>query len=217
MHTRTTWQINGVTHWATIIRDDLNGDEIRTDCGLVGNGCWESEINEVAEITCPRCRLSGGSNQAEPQTEGTTEQKSRNNNPAKASKKPSMSALFERAEVIHVYTREQAIRDSVLIDVTIPARDAGFRFPVAVTSAVWQQYVRRPAGLSAQDETGHLWDILWMLRYAIRQTRDRGDIIHFTVHVQNDQQGPRPVPLKAVCGPDDHGKPCLTIMMPNED
>jgi hypothetical protein len=46
----------------TIIRDDCNGDEIRTDCGLVGNGCWESEINELAEVTCPRCRLSGGSN-----------------------------------------------------------------------------------------------------------------------------------------------------------
>ena len=66
MHTRTTWQINGLTHWATIIHDDCNGDEIRTDCGLVSNTCWENEVNELAEITCTRCRRIGGSNQAEP-------------------------------------------------------------------------------------------------------------------------------------------------------
>jgi hypothetical protein len=65
MHTRTTWQINGLTHWATIIHDDCNGDEIRTDCGVVSNTLWENEVNELAEVTCPRCRRIGGSNQAE--------------------------------------------------------------------------------------------------------------------------------------------------------
>lgn len=216
MHTRTTWQINNVTHWATIIRDDCNGDEIRTDCGLVGNSCWESEINELAEVTCPRCRLSGGSNQTEPQADKSSEKKTQKTKAAKRSTESLVPTLLEGAELIHVYTREQALSGGVLIDVTIPAREAGFRFPVAVTSAVWQQYVRPPAGLSAQDEAGRLWDILWMLRFAIWRGQERGDIIHFTVRVQNDQQGPRPVSLKAVCGPDDHGKPYLTIMMSNE-
>jgi len=74
MHTRTTWQINGITHWATIFRDDCNGDEIRTDCGLVNNTFWENEVNELAEVTCPRCRRIGGTNQADPHAERVTEE-----------------------------------------------------------------------------------------------------------------------------------------------
>jgi len=34
--------------------------------------------------------------------------------------------------VIHTYTRAQAIEDGVLIDVSEMAREAGFRWPVAV-------------------------------------------------------------------------------------
>jgi hypothetical protein len=37
-------------------------------------------------------------------------------------------------EVIFSYTRAQAIADRALIDVTPTAAEAGFRFPVAVTS-----------------------------------------------------------------------------------
>lgn len=36
--------------------------------------------------------------------------------------------------VIHTYTRAQAIEDGVLIDVSEMAREAGFRWPVAVTA-----------------------------------------------------------------------------------
>lgn len=155
MHTRTTWQINNVTHWATIIRDDCNGGEIRTDCGLVGNGCWESEINELAEVTCPRCRLSGGSNHTEPQADKSPEEKARKTRAANRSADWPVPTLLEGAELIHVYTREQAVSDGVLIDVTIPAREAGFRFPVAVTS------------LSGSSTFGHLWKCKHKTRRAV--------------------------------------------------
>jgi hypothetical protein len=104
-----------------------------------------------------------------------------------------------------------------LIDVTVPALGAGFSFPVAVTATLWQQYVRPPEEVKDQDENGRLWDVLWMLRCAIRHSQERSEIIPFTAHVQNDRQRPRPVKLKAVCGPDVRGKACLTIMLPNED
>jgi hypothetical protein len=39
--------------------------------------------------------------------------------------------MFEDADLIHRYTRADAIRDGVLIDVTQTAREAGFRWPVA--------------------------------------------------------------------------------------
>jgi hypothetical protein len=47
--------------------------------------------------------------------------------------------MFDNADLIHRYSRADAIRDGVLIDVTPTAREAGFRFPVALTSAAWER------------------------------------------------------------------------------
>jgi hypothetical protein len=44
-------------------------------------------------------------------------------------------------EVISAYSRAQAIDDGVLVDVTQPARETGFRHPVALTRAVWERCV----------------------------------------------------------------------------
>ena len=40
-------------------------------------------------------------------------------------------------ELISTYTRAQAIDDGVLIDVSDVAREAGLKYPTAVTQAVW--------------------------------------------------------------------------------
>jgi hypothetical protein len=124
----------------------------------------------------------------------------------------------ERTVVIFSYTRAQALADGVLIDVTETAREAGFRIPVAVTRAVWDQYVAVPEGVTCQDEAGRLWDVLFMLRFAIR-TGDGGSETRYRLHVRNDnREGDPPlVELKAVCGPDDDGSPCITVMTPSED
>ena len=53
--------------------------------------------------------------------------------------KNNMKELF--GGVIYAYTREQAISDGVLIDVSKMAKEAGIRFPVVLTSAVWHEYV----------------------------------------------------------------------------
>lgn len=68
-------------------------------------------------------------------------------------------------DVIAGYSRAQALEDGVLIDVSDTAREAGFKFPVAITQAVWDRYII-PSELDAnygQDERGRLWDTLWML------------------------------------------------------
>ena len=44
--------------------------------------------------------------------------------------------MFEKADLIHSYTRAEAIADGVLIDVSATAREAGFKYPVALTAAV---------------------------------------------------------------------------------
>jgi hypothetical protein len=121
--------------------------------------------------------------------------------------------------IIHCYSRAQAIADGVLVDVTQTAKEAGYRIPTAVTHAVWCQCVKVPEGVDGQDEAGRLWDILHMLRFAIAREKATSNITIFQLHVRNDNRDGDPplVNLKAVCGPDDDGRPCITIMLPEED
>ena len=41
--------------------------------------------------------------------------------------------MSEKADVIHSYSRTQAIKDGVPVDVTETAKECGFKYPVAVT------------------------------------------------------------------------------------
>jgi hypothetical protein len=120
-------------------------------------------------------------------------------------------------DVIFSYTRREAIADGVLVDVTETAREAGFRYPVALTAAVHGKCVQVPPGAEAQDERGRLWDVLWMLRVATLKAGSGNSTIHYEVLVRNDDVAPRLVELKAVCGPDDDAAPCITVMFPDED
>jgi hypothetical protein len=126
--------------------------------------------------------------------------------------------MFDNADLIHVYTRAEAIRDGVLIDVSATAREAGFGFPVALTRAVWERCVAVPPGVECQDEAGRLWDVLFLLRCAIGRSND-GSEVRFAVHVRNDNRERTPplVRLKALCGPGDRGEPVLTVLLPTED
>lgn len=126
--------------------------------------------------------------------------------------------MFEEFDFIHRYSRADAIRDGVLIDVSEVAKEAGFRIPVALTAAVWTECVAVSPGVACQDEKGRLWDVLWLLRCAIGRGGD-GSEVRFGVHVRNDnREGVPPlVRLKAVCGPGDEGEPVVTVMLPDED
>lgn len=126
-------------------------------------------------------------------------------------------------EVIHAYTRKQAIEDGVLVDVSDVAEECGLKWPTAITRSVWSRYVQVPPDVSWQDEKGRLWDILWMLRFAIvmakRNDSGSDDRLLFRLRVQNeDKPGDPPlVSLKAVCGPGDDAEPVITVMLPDED
>ena len=127
--------------------------------------------------------------------------------------------FWDGAEVIYAYTRAQALEDGVLVDVSEMAKDAGIKFPVALTSAVYGKYIEVPDGITGQDVGGRLWDILWMFRCAAG--RCQGDTLHFQLYVRNHNRGRLDyqdlVTLKAVCGPGDQGEPVITVMPPDED
>ena len=132
--------------------------------------------------------------------------------------KNNMKELF--GEVIYAYTREQAIADGVLIDVSKMAKEAGIKFPVAVTSAVWHEYIVPDKELSNfdQSEDGRIWDTLGMFRCNAR--KHISDTMFFELYFLINENGhveQKLVTLKAVCGPGDNGEPVITIMKPDED
>ena len=121
-------------------------------------------------------------------------------------------------EPIYEYPRQQAIADGVLEDVTIFAREAGITYPTAVTRRVWDELIV-PDEESRQDgqcEPGRAWDILWMLRMTI-QSGESGNEVRFPVTFVASGNRRTQVTLKSICGPDDDGSPCITIMFEDED
>ena len=121
--------------------------------------------------------------------------------------------------VVYSYTRKQAIADGFQVEVSKTAQEAGIRFPVFLTRAVFDAYVAVPPGVTAQDEAGRLWDVVWMLRFAVLKSKPGCDRLPFALYVRNDNRKPRLVKLIATCGPldIDDPAPAITVMMPDED
>jgi hypothetical protein len=126
--------------------------------------------------------------------------------------------------VIYSYTRAQAIEDGVLVDVSEIAREAGFRWPVALTAAVWSDCVEWTEEDSRrqthQDASGRLWDVLWMAGQALRgATENAGELLFELLRVPRDGKSTEAVPtrLKLMLRPGDDGEPVLTILLPEED
>jgi len=116
--------------------------------------------------------------------------------------------------LVHAYTRQEAIEDGTLVDVTATANEAGIKYPTALTRAVLTHCVEVPKGVDGQDQSGRLWDVLWMFRTS---EKGGGSELRYSLLVRNDGRKPRLVELKAVCGPGDDLAPVITIMMPQED
>jgi hypothetical protein len=136
----------------------------------------------------------------------------------------SLDEFIEGAEVISAYTRQQAIADGVLVEVTEPAKEAGFRFHTVVTRNVWDRCVQVPEGSRlqsrGQDQQGRLWDVLWMASLAARRAPGES-LVTFTVSVMAGQRvDGSPYwdehQLWLHIGPGDSGEPVLTIMFPED-
>ena len=122
--------------------------------------------------------------------------------------------------VVYSYTRAQAVADGVQVEVTKTAQEAGIRFPMFLTRAVFDAYVAVPPDVTGQDEAGRLWDIVWMTRFGILRAKPSADRIPVALYVRNaDNRPSRLVKLIAQCGPldIDDPQPAITVMLPDED
>jgi hypothetical protein len=139
-----------------------------------------------------------------------------------ASNEHSAESFF--GNVISTYTRSQAIEDGVLIDAGTMANEAGFKWPVALTADVWTDCVAWNDADSQQqvyqDQSGRLWDILYMASHAVRTRKGSGDRLLFQLYrVPRDGRSTDAVlvTLKLTVGPGDSGEPVIAILLPNED
>ena len=131
---------------------------------------------------------------------------------------------WEGAEVVFAYTRAQAIADGVLVDLTAAGsstgalcRQAGFRYPVAMTNGAFCEALGGESELpQGQSLGGRLWDVLMLLKAAIKAQKGPSDRTDFTVRVFDGVKF-RDVAMYGHCGPGDDGEPVITIMLDGED
>ena len=121
--------------------------------------------------------------------------------------------------VIYAYSRAQAVADGMQVEVTKTAQEAGIRFPLFLTRAVYDAYVTVPPGVAGQDEAGRLWDLVWMTRFAILRSRPGCDRLPVALYVRNDNRAAKLVKLIAACSAldIDDPQPAITVMLPGED
>ncbi len=143
---------------------------------------------------------------------------------------------FSDWEVIDTYSTKQAVEDGflVLVDQKI-SKEAGIKYPVYLTRAVWDKYVELPEGFeNVQDLDGRLWDVLYMFMFAARSC-DSSTLMYKLNVVLADKDDWEPnekldpdldgdrnmrlVTLKSVIQPQDFDdpSPAIFIMKPSED
>ena len=127
-------------------------------------------------------------------------------------------------DIISTYTRAQAIEDGVLINISPIAEEAGFEWPVAMTAGAWADCVawsdRDNQAQAYQDQSGRLWDVIFMAFQAISLSRETGDRLLFRLYrVPRDGRSTDAelTTLKLIVGPGDSGEPVITIMLVDED
>jgi len=135
-----------------------------------------------------------------------------------------MKEVFTNEDLISSYTREQALADGFLVDVSQTSKEAGIRFPVALTRRVFDDCVCWQENDAAQsqfpqDESGRLWDVVWLLRHAMLSAPAGESAVTYRI-----SRIPRPgcgklkeVRLRALVHPGDCGEPVITVMFPDED
>ena len=117
--------------------------------------------------------------------------------------------------IIYSYTRAQALEDGVLTDISELAKEAGFKFPVAVTSSIYE--LLNDTHQAGQSFEGRAWDLLMVLHFEIKRSKDT-DTVYFAPYFNaSSHSEPKPYKLWSKCGPGDNGEPVITIMHIDED
>ncbi len=126
--------------------------------------------------------------------------------------------------VIDRYSREQAIDDGMLVDVSNEpeTKEAGFTIPVCLTASVYN-YVEVPEKLegSGQSFKGRLWDTVYMATMAFRAKKATllepdNDSMKITEFKVSYHMGDSMVPVEAKLWLVFDSHEGFTIMLPSD-
>ena len=121
--------------------------------------------------------------------------------------------------LIYSYTRQQAIEDGVLIDVTDAAKGVGFKVHTVVTATLFHGYVEPPTGFEGEGQStaGRLHDLLFLVLCAARKNHAGADRATVRVAFLMAPGKTETVDVIVHIGPGDQGEPVLTLMLPEDD
>ena len=130
--------------------------------------------------------------------------------------------FFNDWNVIHFYSRAEAIADGVLHDVTDVAQQHGFKIPVAITDTIWHRWIEASPEQKeyGQSTEARLRDVLTVLLFTIHAMRKKKQsritfAVRFLMDAANEKYDD--AILTADIGPGDEGEPVLTILIPEYD
>ena len=137
-----------------------------------------------------------------------------------------MKAVDLFGDVIFAYTREQALSDGVLVDITGFAHRI-FKISVAVSQAVWADYIEssllgRSDRENARATEWRALDVLEALYRQIKLNQESGNddttVLFKTMLMLGEgaAKGVKAVVFKSVICGGDNGEPVITIMLPEE-
>jgi len=132
-----------------------------------------------------------------------------------------MSDLDAFGEIIHQYTRADAIEDGVLVELDPNmASEAGWRFPLACTTKVWEEVINwdNDSEEAYQDIDGRLWDVLFMASMKARKCGGEPVMEFKMMSIPRHEKATesKEITLKAVIDGGDTGEPVVTIMGTDE-
>lgn len=125
---------------------------------------------------------------------------------------------MDSCEIIHTYTRKEALQDGNLIDVSDLGRMGGFKVPVAVTALVHGICRLHETPRDGQPDRWYLHKVILIARLnaAYPRNLDSREFLYEVSFLDTNQER-HAEQFKCVLGPDDEGLPCVTIMMDWED
>lgn len=112
------------------------------------------------------------------------------------------------------YSREKAMKEGILIDVTAPAREIGIDYPVAFTKSLWEKYIKTAVhDFSPYDS--RIWAILQS--YRVEAARNPAINLHFSAGFTDTESGEHhQFSCTALVHTDKDIEPVITIMLPDD-
>jgi hypothetical protein len=120
--------------------------------------------------------------------------------------------MFTNEDIISRYTRQQAIEDGVLADLTtlFPAESKIYRYPVACTESIWR-LIESAVDAKQGDLKGLVGDLLWMSQKGhVRKLSESTFLFQVRLGRKNHT-------LKVNVGAGDDLEPVVTILQEGED